>query len=172
MKKILLAFALLAPTLSFAVAARAQRGTVAKGPDPSVISNIELEKESKHNLEVARHYFKLKKAYLAAHDRSEEIMAGHPEFSRLDEVLYIAGMSSIYLAEGKGKQRAPQSPPERAEEYSPEILRRNARAYLTRIVKEYPESDFRKEAEEALSRLDEQARETMRPATEGAREPR
>lgn len=164
MKKVVLTLCLLALTISSVVVARAQRGTVAKGPDPSVISNVESEKESLHNLKVARHYFKMKKAYLASYDRSEEILAGHPEFSRLDEVLYIAGMSSIYLAEGKGKQRAPQSPPDRAEEFTPENLRRTARTYLTRIVKEYPDSDYRKEAEEALRRLDEQARES-KPAT-------
>jgi outer membrane protein assembly factor BamD (BamD/ComL family) len=139
--------------LGLSAGASAQRGTVAKGPDPSVVSNLDEEKNSKHNLEVARHYFKLKKAYLAAYDRSEEIIAGHPTFSRLDEVLYIAAMSGIYLSEGKGKQKAPTSPPERAAEYAPEALRANARAYLTRLVTEFPDSDFRKEAEAALRQL-------------------
>jgi hypothetical protein len=89
----------------------AQRGTVAKGPDPAAVTNAEEEKSSLHNLEVARHYFKQKKAYYASYKRADEMIAGHPEFSRLDEALYIAAMSGLYLAEGKGKQRLPQPRP-------------------------------------------------------------
>jgi outer membrane protein assembly factor BamD (BamD/ComL family) len=153
MKKLIAVFGGVALTFGLSVEGRAQRGTVAKGPDPSVVSNLDEEKNSKHNLEVARHYFKLKKAYLAAYDRSEEIIAGHPAFTRLDEVLYIAAMSGIYLSEGKGKQKAPTSPPARAAEYAPEALRGNARTYLTRLITEFPDSDFRKEAEAALRQL-------------------
>ena len=133
--------------------ARAQSGTVAVGPDPAAVKDVESEKSAKHELEVARHYFKNKKAYYAAFKRCEELAAGYPEFYRLDEVLYIAGMSSLYLSEGKGKQKPPASTPEKADEFSPENLRATAREYLTRVVEDFPQSSFRKDAQEALARL-------------------
>ncbi|HEX8352248.1 MAG TPA: hypothetical protein VF611_05100 [Pyrinomonadaceae bacterium] len=136
-------------------AARAQSGAVAAGPDPSSVRDIESEKSAKHELEVARHYFKNKKAYYAAFKRCEELAAGYPEFYKLDEVLYIAGMSSLYLSEGKGKQRLPASAPDKAQEFSPETLRANARDYLNRLVNDFPQSGFRKDAQEALARLGE-----------------
>lgn len=131
----------------------AQGGGATKGPDPSVVGDKELEGEALHNLEVAKHYFKLKKAYVAALARSEEIVAGYPNFTRLDHALYIAGMSSLYLAEGKGKQQVPKSPPDRAQEFTPENLRANARLYLSRLVTDFPDSEFRKEAEQGLRSL-------------------
>ena len=135
----------LALVLSLAApAARAQGGAVSKGPDPSVVKDPELEKEALHNLEVARHYFKMKKAYNAAIARCEETLAGYEQFSRLDEVLYIAGMSSLRLAEGKGKQR-PKIPADK--------LRDDARTYLSRLVSDFPESEFRKDAEASLQSL-------------------
>jgi outer membrane protein assembly factor BamD (BamD/ComL family) len=133
--------------------ARAQGGTVAAGPDPSMLRDVETEKAAKHELEVARHYFRNKKAYYAAFKRSEELAAGYPEFYRIDEVLYIAGMSSLYLSEGKGKQRPPAATAEQKEEFSPENMRATARDYLTRLVNDHPKSDFLKEAQEALARL-------------------
>ena len=134
-------------------AARAQSGAVAAGPDPETVRDVESEKAAKHELEVARHYFKNKKAYYAALKRSEELAAGYPEFYKIDEVLYIAGMSSLYLAEGRGKQKPPTSTPEKAQEFSPESLRLTARDYLTRLVNDHPKSGFRKDAQEALARL-------------------
>ena len=140
--------------LSFgAQGARAQSGTVAAGPDPSTLRDVESDASAKHELEVARHYFKNKKAYYAAFKRCEELAAGYPEFYKLDEVLYIAGMSSLYLSEGKGKQKLPASPPEKAQEFSPEALRATARDYLSRLVGDFPKSGFRKDAQEALARL-------------------
>ena len=136
-----------------AAGARAQGGAATKGPDPTVVADAELEKEALHDLEVAKHYFKMKKAYVAAYKRTNELIAGYPKFSRLDEVLYIAGMSGLYLSEGKGKQAPPKKTPEEAQEFSPEVLRGEARTYLTRVVEEFPESKFRKQAEEALRTL-------------------
>ena len=132
---------------------RAQSGTVAGGPDPSVMKDTETEKTATHELKVARHYFKAKKAYYASYKRADELIAGYPEFSHLDEVLFIAGMSSIYLSEGKGKQLPPKSPPQKAQEFAPDVLRANARLFLSRLVKDFPKSDFLKEAETALSQL-------------------
>jgi hypothetical protein len=73
---------------------------------PQITRDVDLEKDSLHNLEVARHYFKTRKAYVAALQRCEEIMAANPAFSKIDEVLFMAGESSLHLAEGKGKQEA------------------------------------------------------------------
>ena len=156
MKRFMLTACGVALAFTFGAAgARAQTGTVAAGPDPSTMKDIESEKSAKHELEVARHYFKNKKAYFAAFKRSEELAAGYPEFQRIDEVLYIAGMSSLYLAEGKGKQRPPAATPEKGDEFSPQNLRETAREYLTRLVNEFPRSNFRKDAQEALGRLGE-----------------
>src|SRR5436190_15943884 len=85
-------------------AALAQGG--AKQPD--VVRDPDMEKDSLHNLEVARQYFKLRKAYVAALERCEEVWAGNPTFSKIDEILYIAGQSSLNLAESKGKQKSNQ----------------------------------------------------------------
>ena len=154
MKKSLLAVCGLALAVSLAAsAARAQSGTVAAGP--AVARDADAEKSAKHELEVARHYFHNKKAYLASFKRADELIAGYPEFSKLDEVLYIAGMSSFYLSQGKGKQSLPKAAPDKPQEYTPEDMRDSAREYLSRLVKDYPKSSFRKEAEEALSQLGE-----------------
>lgn len=150
---LILSGAALAAALAGGAAAAAQTGTVAKGPDPSVIKDTEIEKEARHNLEVARHYFKMKKAYFASFKRAEELVEGYPEFTRLDEALYLAGMSALYLSEGKGKQRPPALTPDDTEMYKPEKLRAAAQDYLSRLVRGYSESKFRKEAEEALARL-------------------
>src|SRR5258708_37518690 len=99
------------------------QGNIKQGPDASTIRDPDLEKDSLHNLEVARHYFKLKKAYVAAIKRCEEIDAGNPNFAKMDEVLFIAGESSLRLAENRGKQKT--------KEKTPEQLRQDARVYLS-----------------------------------------
>jgi outer membrane protein assembly factor BamD (BamD/ComL family) len=152
MKKVLLAICL-AVLASGAFVARAQ-DPAQKAPNPSVVRDPDLEKESVHNLEVARHYYKLKKAYRAALARCEEIMAGDPLFSRTDEVLYIAAMSSLRLSEGRGKQ-SPTTPVTE--------LRENAREYLSRLVAEYPDSEFARRAKPDLDALGG-------PKTEGRRQ--
>jgi outer membrane protein assembly factor BamD (BamD/ComL family) len=124
-----------------APAAPAQ-GNAKQGPD--VLRDPDLEKDSLHNLEVARHYFKQKKAYIAALQRCEEIIAGNPVFSKIDEVLYMAGESSLRLAENKGKQ---------ASKVTSDKLREDARDYLSQLVNGYPDSSFRKQAEEDLKGL-------------------
>ena len=164
MKRFILTVCGVALTLGPAAAgARAQSGSVAVGPDAAVLRDVESEKAAKHELEVARHYFKNKKAYYAAFKRCEELAAGYPEFYRIDEVLYIAGMSSLYLSEGKGKQKPPDSTPEKKEEFSPENMRETARDYLTRLVNDHPKSDFRKEAQAALALLGEAKPRAERP---------
>src|SRR5712672_1692704 len=106
MRKQLILGSLLAIGLMISVSLVHAQGGVKAGPDPTTIRDPELEKDSLHNLEVARNYFKLKKAYVAALKRCEEIIAGNPNFARIDEVLFIAGKSARLLAEGRGKQKA------------------------------------------------------------------
>ncbi len=132
--KVLVVFAVLFVSASALYA----QGKAKTGPDPSTIRDAELEKDSLHNLEVARHYFKLKKAYVAAIKRCEEIDAGNPNFARMDEVLYIAGESSLRLAENRGKQKT--------KEKNADELRQDARVYLSRLVAGYPNSVFYKQA--------------------------
>lgn len=140
MKKFLSAlFLSCAALLLFSSIAPAQG--VARGVDPTVVRDAELERESLHNLQVARHYFKLKKAYKAALLRCEEIIAGNPNFTRVDEAFYLAGMSSLRLAENRGKQRSA---------IPAEKLREDARTYLNRVIADFPDSEFRKSAEEEL----------------------
>ena len=91
--KVWLLAVLLFVVLSCAPGAYAQGG-VRSGPDPSTLQDPDLEKDSLHNLEVARQYFKLRKAYVGALERCEEVLAGNPTFSKIDEVLYIAGSST------------------------------------------------------------------------------
>lgn len=144
MKKLFVMFLAAGVLAAGAAGAQAQGGGAKKGPDPAVVGDAELEKEALHNLEVAKHYFKLKKAYVAALARSEEIVAGYPNFTRLDYALYIAGMSNLYLSEGKGKQKSP-TPADK--------LREEARLYLSRLATEFPDSEFRKRADEELRAL-------------------
>ena len=133
---LVVAFLLSAP-VSFAQGERTN-------PDASVVPDAELEKDSLHNLTVARHYFKLKKAYVAALKRCEEIDTANPNFTKMDEVLYIAGLSSLRLADSKGKQKSTKSA---------EDLRLDARVYLSRLVAGYPNSSFVKEARTELEAL-------------------
>lgn len=121
------------------------QGNARNGPDPSTIRDPEIEKDSLHNLDVARQYFKLKKAYIAALRRCEEVIAGNPNFSKMDEVLFIAGESSLRLSENKGKQSE--------KERKPEQLREDARTYLSQLVNDHPQSPFRQQAEDDLKPL-------------------
>src|ERR1044072_8984672 len=98
MQKTALVFCLFVLALACGAQRAQAQGSVSRGPDPATVRDAELEKESMHNLEVARHYFKLKKAYRAALGRCEEIIAANPNFARMDETLYIAGGSSLLLS--------------------------------------------------------------------------
>lgn len=113
-----------------------------------------IEADSLHNLEVARQAFKLRKAYKGVLMRCEEIVAANPDFSKMDEVLYLSGMSSYLLAEGKGKQKINENFPGEKEKYAPEKLRQDATVYLQMLVDKYPQSQFREEAEKTLKLLE------------------
>jgi outer membrane protein assembly factor BamD (BamD/ComL family) len=123
---------------------------------PQIQRDAEMEKDSLHNLEVARHYFKTRKAYVAALQRSEEIIAANPAFSRIDEALFMAGRSSLNLAEGKGKQKSSLyviHEGETKKTLTAEQFRELARGFFTQLVNSYPESSFRGQAEDALRTL-------------------
>ena len=145
MKKFAIALVITLAAICVPASTASAQGAAKIGPDPSTVRDEDLEKDSLHNLEVARHYFKLKKAYVAAIKRCEEIDAGNPNFAKLDEVLFIAGESSLRLAENRGKQKT--------KEKTAEQLRQDARVYLSRLVAGYPNSAFLKQAEDDLKAL-------------------
>ena len=154
MKRIIFAAGALAAFVSLTSGeARAQSGGVAAGPDPSTVRDVDDLKNAKHELEVARHYFKNKKAYLASFKRADELVTGYPEFPQLDEALYIAGMSGLYLVEGKGKQPLPKASADDPNALTPDNVRETARMHLERIISNFPNSDFRKQAQAALAQF-------------------
>ncbi|MBA2621194.1 MAG: outer membrane protein assembly factor BamD [Acidobacteria bacterium] len=122
--------------------------------EPQVQRDPILEADARHNLEVARQYFITKKAYRAVLMRFEETFAAYPQFSRTDEFLYYAGMSSFYLSDNKGKQKLDKSAnAEEKAKYAPEKLREDAVAYLSQLVKDYPQSQYKSDAEKALKQI-------------------
>lgn len=151
MKKVVLMTGLLAVALTCGVPNGWAQGTASRGPDSSTMRDADLEKDSLHNLEVARQYFKLKKAYVAALKRVEEIIAGNPNFAKIDETLYIAGMSNLYLSQNRGKQKI-DSIPEKSR-LTPEKYREEARNYLSQLVNDHPDSSFAKQALDSLREL-------------------
>ena len=142
MKKICLILGVFAVVLMFAVPSTRAQGTGKQGPE--VLRDPDMEKDSLHNLEVAWQYFKLRKAYKASLARCEEIIAGNPTFSKIDEVLFIAGESSLRLSENKGKQ---------AVKTASDKLKEDARDYLSQLVNSYPDSKFKDEALDSLKSL-------------------
>jgi hypothetical protein len=161
MKRLFLVLTLLSVALLVSVPASYAQGAAKTGPDPSTVRDPELEKDSLHNLEVARHYFKLKKAYMAAIRRCEEIDAGNPNFAKMDEVLFIAGESSLRLAETGGKQKTKVVLPDsltaqdkqETQYKTAEELKWDARVYLSRLIAGYPTSAFHKQAAADLATL-------------------
>ena len=133
------------------------QGGVKSGPDPSTLRDPDLERDSYHNLEVARNYFKLKKAYVAALKRCEEIIAGNPNFAKIEEVLLMAGQSSLWLSQNKGKQK-----PELYVSFEGSEKRTLTSAqfremgvdYLKKLINDYPNGPFAKQAQEELRLLE------------------
>lgn len=114
-----------------------------------------LEIDSLHDLDVARQSFKARKAYKAVLLRTEVIMAANPEFSKMDEVLYLSAMSSYYLSEGRGKQKIDQTASDAdKKKYAPEKLRADAAAYLKQLTTQFPNSEYKEEAEKTLKLIE------------------
>jgi len=121
-------FALLAPAHAMLSAQGPQRGPIEAPRDP------ELEKFAKHNLRVARYYYKDKKAYKAARDRLLEIIDTHPQFSQMDAVLFLLGEVYLKLNEPK-----------------------DAAKYFKRIVEEFSTGEYGDEARKRLQELEQKA---------------
>ena len=154
MRKRLVCTAMVAAMILISVAVAHAQGGAKQGPE--VARDPDMEKESLHNLDVARQSFKLKKAYVGALDRCEEVLAGNPSFSKIDEILYIAGSSSLNLANGKVKQKPDLYVIREADKkttLTPQEFRDKARDYLSQLVNDYPQSKFRDEALEELKEL-------------------
>lgn len=144
MKKAILIFSFI--FLTFTSASFAQ-----KQIEQQVQRDPILEADARHNLEVAQQYFKLKKAYKAVLLRFEETFAAYPEFSKMDEFLYYAGMSSLYLSENKGKQKIVSETDKK--KFAPEKLREDSVAYLSMLVEKYPQSVYKAEVEKTLKEI-------------------
>src|SRR5688572_2891899 len=98
--KLLTLLIVLMSVLTIALTTSAQRNVA-----PAIDRDPVMEADAKHNLDVAWQSYKLKKAYKGVIMRFEETYAAYPTFSKIDEFLYLAGMSSWYLSENKGKQK-------------------------------------------------------------------
>src|SRR4030095_13875657 len=87
MNRVFISFALVVlGVLSFSSTVSAQRNI-----DQAIDRDPVLEQDAKHNLEVAKQAYLLKKAYKGVLMRFEETFAAYPEFSKMDEFLYLAG---------------------------------------------------------------------------------
>ena len=126
-------------------------------PDPATIRDPDLERDSLHNLEVAKNYFKLKKAYVAALKRCEEIIAGNPNFAKIEEVLLMAGQSSLWLSQNKGKQKPDlyvSFDGGEKKTLTAQQFREMGVDYLNKLIKDYPDGTYAKQAREELRTLE------------------
>ena len=150
MKKAILFLSLFACVLAFSGQIFAQRQI-----EVQVQRDPVLEADAAHNLEAAQLYFKTRKAYKAVLMRFEETFAAYPDYSKMDEFLYLAAMSSYYLSENKGKQKIELKSlsEEEKKKYAPAKLREDAVAYFAMIIEKYPQSRFKADAEKVLKEL-------------------
>ncbi|HYP50597.1 MAG TPA: hypothetical protein VEQ34_06615 [Pyrinomonadaceae bacterium] len=154
MKKTVLSFGLLIFSFGFF---GAEISAQKKDDQKRVLSPI--ESDALHNLDVAEQYF-IKKRHIGALERSSEaivaVEAGGFPFAKMDALLYYAGMSSYYLATGRGKQKIDLTKlsEENKKKYAPETLREEAIAYLSTLVEKYPQSKYKEEAAKALKELE------------------
>jgi len=149
MKKILLSFTFV--FLLFSVSAFAQDTDTDKEIPIDTLLDIDAAK----NLDVAWQYFKLRKAYKAVLMRTDETLAAHPTYSKIDEIFYLHGMSSYYLANGKGKQKIvlKDLSKDEQERFSKENLEKDALVYLQMLVGEHPNSKYIKKAKKILDKI-------------------
>jgi len=122
-----------ATTFIFAVtiAAFCVSTSLAQGPGKPIEAprDAAMEIAAKHNLEVARWNVTKRKAYEGARDRLQEIIDTYPDFSRMDEVVFLMG--EVFLKLGKSEKAAD---------------------YYNTLLKDYPASEF---AKKTRARLDE-----------------
>ena len=126
--KVVSALMIVAVVVSGLTNAIAQQGP-SRGP---VEGPRDEEKEifAKHNLEVARYYITRRKAYQGALDRLKEIIDAHPDFSRMDEVLYWMGEANVKLDK-----------------------RDTATDLFEKLLKDFPGSEFAKKTKIRLEEL-------------------
>ncbi len=149
MKRKIIAFVFaLACCVAFAGESSAQRNVT-----PAIERNPLMEADARHNLDVAWQAYRLKKAYKGVIMRFEETYAAYPDFSKIDEFLYLAGMSSYYLSENKGRQKVDLKSEKEKEKFAPAKLRGDATAYFATIIEKYPQSQYRDDAEKTLKQL-------------------
>jgi TolA-binding protein len=115
--------AIFAAALAAPAFGAAQRGPLTASVD------AELEGFSDHNLDVGRQYYK-RKAYAGAKDRLEEILATHPEYTKIDEVYYLLALCLLKMDDEEG-----------------------ARELFKRVLEERPEGPVAKKAKEELDKL-------------------
>lgn len=120
---------------------------------PAIDKDPILEQDAKHNLDVAWQAFRLKKAYKGVIMRFEETYAAYPTFSKIEEFLYLAGVSSYYLSKNEGKQKVNLKLEKEKEKFAPEKLREDAVAYLSLMLEKNPQSQYKDEAEKVLKEL-------------------
>ena len=120
---------------------------------PAIDRDPVLESDAKHNLEVARQAFLLKKAYKGVLMRFEETYAAYPTFSGIEEFLYMAGMSSYFLSQNKGKQKVDMNSEREKEKFAAAKLREDAKAYLSTLIEKNPQTKYREDAEKTLKLL-------------------
>lgn len=138
----------LAATL-FSIPSVAQRNVT-----PAIERDPLLEADARHNLDVAWQAFgPARKAYKQVLLRFEETFAAYPDFSKMDEFLYLAGMSSYYLSKNEGKQKVNLKIEKEKEKYAPEKLRQDAVAYLSLMLDRNPDSQYRSNADRILKEL-------------------
>ncbi len=113
----------LAAALALTATVFAQRGPLTSPVD------YDLEREATHNLDVGRQYFK-KKAWAGVKGRLEEVVATYPEFTKIDEVYYMLGVSYARSDEAK-----------------------DARDMFEKLIDARPDSAFAKKAREELDKL-------------------
>jgi outer membrane protein assembly factor BamD (BamD/ComL family) len=145
MKKVILTFSFV---VALSLGAFAQ-----KQIDPKVQRDPLKEADSKHDLDVAWQYFRLKKAYKAVLARTEVIVVANPDFSRLEDALYLSGMSSYFLSEGKGKQKIDAKTEDEKTRFAPAKLRDDAAGYLSQLLEKFPQTQYKDEAERTLKNI-------------------
>ena len=137
-----------------AIAALGLSASAQRNVTPAIERDPLLEADALHNLDVAWQAFgPARKAYKQVLGRFEETYAAYPEFSKIDEFLYLAGMSSYYLSKNEGKQKVNLKIEREREKYDPQRLRENAVAYLSMMIERNPESKYRENAEKVLKEL-------------------
>jgi tetratricopeptide (TPR) repeat protein len=122
--------------LAFGFAAALAAAAMASGQQSPARGKIEaprdaeMEVTAKHSLEVARYYLTRRKAYQGALDRLQEIIQTYPEFSKIDEVIYLAGEADVKLGRTDDASKMYQ-----------------------KLIKESPDSELVKKARERLDEL-------------------